>query len=917
MWTPERHFHEVAGLYPNPSVLSAALAVQTSRVQLRAGSVVLPLHNPLRVAEEWAVVDNLSGDRAGMAVTSGWVPNDFALLPEHFAAKREVMFEGIETVRTLWRGGAVRVKDGVGKEVELRVFPRPVQPELPVWLTCTGDPAMFERAGALGLNVLTALLGQTLEQAAEKIALYRRARAAHGHDPAAGRVAMMLHTFVGPTEEAVLQAVRGPFMEYMRAHTGLFATVIDSLDLGVTMEDERQMDQLLEFAFERYYRTSSLLGTPEKCMATLRTLEEMGVDEVACLIDFGVPTGRTLAALEDLHALMLRARRPATAAAPADPAEEGARLQAFLRARLPAYMVPDRMVLLPELPRLPSGKVDRRALPDPLDALPAAAGFAEPEAGTEADLAAIWREVLGVRRVGRHDSFFALGGNSLAAVRLLSRVRNRLGADLSVPDLFGAPTLSAMADGRGSAAAGRPERRRAGRTAGRPGGQPRMTRPPQRHPFPPLQRERDVENRVETPEVPALRLWSAPPGAPAGTQAGSGLAEQVRRLFSAGADAAARDAALEARVDEIVGAYLRDESTTSVGGVEGMSEGFMDTGLADGPRDPHAYLDYLDEAVVPHTIRVASPKFIGHMTSALPFFLRPLTRLMTALNQNVVKTETSKVLTFYERQALARLHRVIYGLPQSFYDQHVQDHAGTLGIITSGGTIANVTALACARNRRLGPDGAFRGVDAVGIPAALAHHGLRGAVVIGSAQMHYSFEKGMGLMGLGTDDLLRVPTHGDGRVNLALMRAAAERCRAEGRAVLALVGVAGSTDSGCVDDLNAVADLAEEFGAHFHVDAAWGGPTAFPAGTAGCWRASSGPTRSRSTGTSSCTCPWGSAWCSCATPPWRGRSRSTRRTRRAPARWTWGSAPWRARARPCRCCCTPPWSSSATTATAG
>jgi aryl carrier-like protein len=70
----------------------------------------------------------------------------------------------------------------------------------------------------------------------------------------------------------------------------------------------------------------------------------------------------------------------------------------------------------------------------------------EPGAGTEADLAAIWREVLRAPRVGRHDSFFALGGNSLAAVRLLSRVRARLGADLSVPDLFRAPTLSAMAE---------------------------------------------------------------------------------------------------------------------------------------------------------------------------------------------------------------------------------------------------------------------------------------------------------------------------------------------------------------------------------------------------------------------------------------------------------------------------------------
>src|SRR5207248_7111708 len=67
IWTPERHFHPFGGLYPNPSVTSAAVAAITQKVQIRAGSVVLPLHDPLRVAEEWAVVDNLSAGRVGLS----------------------------------------------------------------------------------------------------------------------------------------------------------------------------------------------------------------------------------------------------------------------------------------------------------------------------------------------------------------------------------------------------------------------------------------------------------------------------------------------------------------------------------------------------------------------------------------------------------------------------------------------------------------------------------------------------------------------------------------------------------------------------------------------------------------------------------------------------------------------------------
>src|SRR5690606_17850013 len=77
VWIPERHFHAFGGIYPNPSVLAAALAVATNRVRIRAGSVVLPLHDPLRVAEEWAVVDHLARGRVDLAFATGWNPNDF------------------------------------------------------------------------------------------------------------------------------------------------------------------------------------------------------------------------------------------------------------------------------------------------------------------------------------------------------------------------------------------------------------------------------------------------------------------------------------------------------------------------------------------------------------------------------------------------------------------------------------------------------------------------------------------------------------------------------------------------------------------------------------------------------------------------------------------------------------------------
>ncbi|HEX2094413.1 MAG TPA: MupA/Atu3671 family FMN-dependent luciferase-like monooxygenase, partial [Longimicrobiaceae bacterium] len=303
VWAPERHFHENGGLYPNPSILSAALAPLTRTVHLRAGSVALPLHHSLRVAEEWSVVDNLSRGRTGISVTSGWIPNDFALAPQNFPNKRDVMFRMIEEVRELWRGGMLPVKDGAGKDVDLRIFPRPIQPELPVWVTCSGDPAVFAKAGELGYHCLTALLTQPLEEASEKIGVFRQARGRAGKDPADARVTLMLHTFVADDLDTALAKVKEPLTSYLRSHIGLMETMVKSLDLKIDINEPQWLDYLASFAFERYYRTGAFIGTPESCLAMVDRVVESDVDEVACLIDFGVDVDSTLAALPQLDEL--------------------------------------------------------------------------------------------------------------------------------------------------------------------------------------------------------------------------------------------------------------------------------------------------------------------------------------------------------------------------------------------------------------------------------------------------------------------------------------------------------------------------------------------------------------------------------------------------------------------------------------
>ncbi|MFH8368352.1 bifunctional LLM class flavin-dependent oxidoreductase/SDR family oxidoreductase [Streptomyces sp. NPDC018031] len=306
VWVPERHFTPLGSLYPNPALLHAALARETSRIGLRAGSVVLPLHDPLRVAEEWAVVDHLSGGRVGMSVASGWNPDDFAFFPERYADRNAYLEQALETVRALWRGEQVPATSGTGKPVRLRTYPRPVQPELPLWLTAASSPASFAKAGRVGAHLLTHLLDQGVEGLAENIAGYRAARAGAGLDPHQGRVTVMLHTFVGADAAAATEAARDPYCAYLKSNLGLLKGLARSRGRGETdlesLPDE-ELSQFVAFLYDRFASARSLIGSPDSCLPLVRRLAEIGVDELACLLDFGPPADAVLAGLPDLDRL--------------------------------------------------------------------------------------------------------------------------------------------------------------------------------------------------------------------------------------------------------------------------------------------------------------------------------------------------------------------------------------------------------------------------------------------------------------------------------------------------------------------------------------------------------------------------------------------------------------------------------------
>lgn len=302
VWIPERHFNRFGGLFPNPAIVAAALAMLTKRVRLRAGSVVLPLHNPIRIAEEWAIVDQLSRGRVDLAFAQGWNTNDFAIMPEAFSDRLNKMYQGFKDIVSLWRAQGILVQNGSGDEVMIQTYPLPYHQPKSFWLTCVGSNERFIEAGKLGMNVLTGLLFQSLDELQEKIKLYKEARKQAGYDPDSGEVTLMLHTYAASNEESCIEVIRKPLKQYLMHSIDLWKD--NFVDLA---HFNGNKELLLELAFQRYYQMSGLFGTAEDIQKRAQSIQQVGVTEIACLVDFGVNEAQLQSSLRIIaNALQLK-----------------------------------------------------------------------------------------------------------------------------------------------------------------------------------------------------------------------------------------------------------------------------------------------------------------------------------------------------------------------------------------------------------------------------------------------------------------------------------------------------------------------------------------------------------------------------------------------------------------------------------
>ncbi|NAZ46444.1 putative pyridoxal-dependent aspartate 1-decarboxylase [Vibrio toranzoniae] len=282
---------------------------------------------------------------------------------------------------------------------------------------------------------------------------------------------------------------------------------------------------------------------------------------------------------------------------------------------------------------------------------------------------------------------------------------------------------------------------------------------------------------------------------------------------------------IEDKLSRNLNQFLREHIVAEEKPLREIEKDFSNAHIPEQPEFVSEHTEHLLDSLVSHSVHTSSPSFIGHMTSALPYFLMPLSKIMIALNQNLVKIETSKAFTPLERQVLGMLHRLIYQDNDQFYSHWMHSANHSLGAFCSGGTIANITALWVARNNALKAQGSFKGVEKEGLFKAMKHYDYEGLAILVSERGHYSLKKAADVLGIGQEGLVSVKTDNDNRICTDDLRLKIEQLKQNKIKPFAVIGVAGTTETGNIDPLKDIAEVCAESGCHFHVDAAWGGAT--------------------------------------------------------------------------------------------
>jgi natural product biosynthesis luciferase-like monooxygenase protein len=276
-WISEHHFDAYGGIIPSPAVIGAALAVRTRRIRIGAGVALLPLRDCLRLAEEFAMLDVLSGGRVEMGIGRGFMPHEFASFGVTLDARQERFDEGLDVLLRAWRQARFSYAGRHYQLADVALCPRPIQqPHPPIWLAAALNPRSFEIAGTQGFDLMINPYTRTPEEIRNGLRWYRGALDQAGHDPARRRILAHFQLYVAPTEAQARAEPREALTSYL-----------DIQDQALRKGAAPGAPAEPPLTYDDMYPERVMFGTPERVAGQIRTWMDAGVTDFCFSTLFG------------------------------------------------------------------------------------------------------------------------------------------------------------------------------------------------------------------------------------------------------------------------------------------------------------------------------------------------------------------------------------------------------------------------------------------------------------------------------------------------------------------------------------------------------------------------------------------------------------------------------------------------------
>jgi natural product biosynthesis luciferase-like monooxygenase protein len=288
VWMVEHHFVRHGGLCAGNFAFLSYLAAKTSRIRLGTGATVLPLNDPVRVAEMGATLDQLSKGRFDLGVGRGFIRDEFDAFGIDMGETRERVEEGIDLVKHAWSDRRLDYQSRFRPRIsDLQILPPIYQrPHPPIWVACFLTQQSFTWTAEQGYNLLYVAYHVDSATARERIHWYVDALPRYGRRAADHEVCTCYHAHFTATDDVarLRTLVEQPMAEYTAAGVEAARKPPDPVAYkGYAAREDYQR----QAAFETYFPDRVLMGSPGPALARIKQLSEMGITQIAMIVDFG------------------------------------------------------------------------------------------------------------------------------------------------------------------------------------------------------------------------------------------------------------------------------------------------------------------------------------------------------------------------------------------------------------------------------------------------------------------------------------------------------------------------------------------------------------------------------------------------------------------------------------------------------